>query len=158
MMFKSFLFVALLPAVKCFSLSDQPLSKLLSRHASSIAGLKDETQKIVPSLDVEPYSNDVFYLRYCLQDFESDDDRLHTLKENLNWRVGDGKSICDAAQASIAEATADGKWNNDPVRNAAPHADKINPYLTTVQTITTSTSKGDLFIVFALERLTTRPS
>jgi hypothetical protein len=136
--------LTVLPAAMGFSVSNPPVSKLLSEHASTIANLKAETAKIVPSVDAAPYSNDVYYLRYCLQDFESDDVRLDVLKENLKWRVGEGKEICDAAQAAIAQATADGSWKNDPVRNAAPSAGKINKYLTTKQTMTTSTSTGDL--------------
>jgi hypothetical protein len=40
----------------------------LDQHASSIASLKGEAAKIVPSLDEMPYNNDVFYLRYCLDE------------------------------------------------------------------------------------------
>jgi CRAL/TRIO domain len=138
--------LALLPVALGFSVSNLPVSTLLSEHASTIANLKAETAKIVPNVDIEPYANDVFYLRYCLQDFESDDARLDVLKDNLKWRLGEGKAICDAAQAAIAEATskAGTSWNNDPVRKAAPNADIINNYLTTKQTMTTSTSTGDL--------------
>lgn len=129
----------------CFSVSTPPVSKLLEQHASSIESLKAETAKIVPSIDVEPYSNDVFYLRYCHDDdFESDEARVAQLKENLQWRMSDGKAICEAATAAIDEATADGGWNNDPVYNAAPNAAKINKYLTPKQTITTTTSANDL--------------
>lgn len=142
----SLLALLLLPAlVLSFSVSSPPVSTLLEQHASSIASLKAETAKIVPSIDVEPYSNDVFYLRYCLDDdFESDDARVAQLQENLQWRIGDGKAICDAAQSAIAEATAGDKWNNEPVYNSAPFATKINQYLTPKQTITTTTSRNDL--------------
>ena len=136
--------LALLPAALGFSVSNMPVSMLLNEHASTIQNLKAETAKIVPNVDHEPYANDVFYLRYCLQDYESDEARLDVLKNNLKWRLGEGKAICDAAQAAIAEATSAGSWNNDPVRNAAPNANIINKYLTTKQTLTTSTSTGDL--------------
>lgn len=122
------------------------MSALLDQHASSIASLKGEAAKIVPSLDEMPYNNDVFYLRYCLdEELDSNDARVEQLRENLAWRMGDGKDICEAAQAAIKQATAtEGIWNNEPVYNAAPNASKINKYLTPVQTITTTTSKDDL--------------
>lgn len=132
-------------AASAFSLSSQPVSKLLEQHADRVSLLKSETQKIVGSTDAEPYCNDVFYLRYCLDDSKGDDEQVALLKENLAWRTtGSGKSICDAAQSALQKATADGGWNNDPVRDAAPHASIINNFITSSQCLTTSTSKGDL--------------
>jgi hypothetical protein len=117
----------------------EPVSKLLEQYAGSIATLKEETAKIVGSTDVLPYSNDVFFLRYCLAGWGTEE-----LKESLAWRQGPGKKICESAVAAFQKATEGDKWNNDPVRDAAPHADKINPYITPSTALTTSTSKGDL--------------
>ena len=142
----SLIVFAVLPMITLgFSISIPPVSSLLSQYAASIATLKEETAKIVPSVDVEPYSNDVFYLRYCVEDFDSDEARVEQLKKNLQWRIGDGKAICDSAQKAVARATAEaGKWNNDPVQNAAPNADKINKYITPHQSLTTTTNAKDL--------------
>ncbi|KAG7358284.1 CRAL/TRIO domain containing protein [Nitzschia inconspicua] len=117
----------------------EPVSALLTKHVSGIARLKEETQTVVGSIDSVPYNNDVFYLRYCVEDKGIDD-----LKATLAWRQGEGKSICDAAVAALAKATENGKWNNDPVRNAAPNANKINQYITPSTTLTTTSSQGDL--------------
>lgn len=140
-----FLLLGLLASTaSAFSLSSQPVSKLLEQNADRVSLLKSETQKIVGSVDLEPYSNNVFYLRYCLDGNKGDDEQLDLLKENLAWRTGEGKSICDAAQSAIQKATADGGWNNDPVREAAPHASVINKFITSSQCLTTSTTPGDL--------------
>jgi hypothetical protein len=118
----------------------EPVSTLLERHIPEIARLKEETQATVSNFDSAPYNNDVFYLRYCVEEKGIDD-----LKKTLAWREGEGKAICDAAVEAYEMAAADiGKWNNEPVRNAAPYADKINQYITPSTTLTTSSSRGDL--------------
>ena len=117
----------------------KPVSVLVQEHVSSIARLKEETQAIVGSIDSVPYNNDVFYLRYCLSDKGVDE-----LKENLAWRTGDGKYVCDLATAAFQKASAGEKWDNAPVRDGAPNADKINQYITPSQCLTTSSSFGDL--------------
>jgi len=119
----------------------EPVSVLLQKYVSDIARLKEETQSIVGSdnFDQVPYNNDVFFLRYCLED-----KGIEELKENLAWRQGEGKKICDAATTAFEGATADGGWNNDLVRKSAPSAEIINQYLTEKTGMTTSSSKGDL--------------
>ena len=118
----------------------ESVSTLSQNHASDIARLKEETLDIVGSLDSLPYNNDVFYLRYCLEGKGVDD-----LKQNLAWRLGPGKAICDAAIDSFAKATAkSGKRNDEPVHNGAPFASIINQYITPDNTLTTSSSQGDL--------------
>ena len=117
----------------------EPLSALLQKHTSDIARLKEEAQAVVGSIDQVPYNNDVFYLRYCLEEKGVDE-----LKENLAWRQGAGKAICDAAVEAFGKATAGDKWNNDPVREAAPSAAIINEYINPSTSLTTSSSQGDL--------------
>ena len=117
----------------------EPVSVLLQKHVSDIARLKEETQAIVGSIDDLPYNNDVFYLRYCLGGKGVDE-----LKENLAWRQGAGKSICETSISAFKKATEGGKWNNDPVREAAPNAPNINQYITPENVVTTSSSKDDL--------------
>ncbi|KAL3940514.1 MAG: hypothetical protein SGBAC_004965 [Bacillariaceae sp.] len=119
--------------------SKEPLSALLQKHSSEISKLKEEAKAVVGSLDSVPYSNDVFYLRYCLAE-----KGVEELKGTLAWRQGEGKAICEAACLAFAEATAGGKWNNEPVRNGAPNAATINKYITPDQCLTTTSSTGDL--------------
>jgi hypothetical protein len=132
---------ALLPVVSlAFSLSKKPVSSLLSEYASKIASLKEQTSTLVGDISVEPYSNDVFYLRYALSGDEADSQ----LKEALDWRLGVGKYICKAATEAVLEATSDGAWKNGPVLARAPNSKLINKYLTSSTCLTTTTSQGDL--------------
>ena len=117
----------------------EPVSLLLQKHASDIARLKEEALPIVGSIDQTPYNNDVFYLRYCLED-----KGIEELKENLAWRQGAGKEICDAAVLAFKKATAGDSWDNGPVRDGAPSAALINKYITASTSMTTSSSHGDL--------------
>ena len=48
-------------------ISNQPVSSLLQQHVEQIAQLKSITTEEVGSIESEHYSNDVFYLRYCLE-------------------------------------------------------------------------------------------
>lgn len=135
-----------LPSTGGFGVQD-PVSVLLQRHVSDIARLKEETQAIVGNIDRIPYNNDVFYLRYCIDD-DDDDTGVDALKTALEWRQGEGKIVCDAAATAFTAATTstttDKKWNNVPVRDGAPNAASINKYITPATTMTTSSSKGDL--------------
>lgn len=117
----------------------EPVSALLQKHVSDIARLKEETQAIVGNIDSTPYSNDVFYLRYCLAEKGVDE-----LKETLAWRQGAGKEICQAARTAFEKATDGDKWDNEPVRSGAPNAALINKYITPSTCLTTSSSQGDL--------------
>lgn len=117
----------------------EPLSALLQKHATDIESLREITQGMGANLDSTPYNNDVFYLRYCLAEKGADD-----LKKTLEWRQGKGKSVCEAAVSAFEKATAGEKWENEPVRSAAPHATSINQFITPSNCLTTSSSKGDL--------------
>jgi len=130
-------------------ISQEPVSKLLSKHADSIGTLKQVCQeKLGPSaLESLPYSNDVFFLRYCIEaekkgDFQEQRDRL---EKTLDWRTGSGKSICDAATAAIQQATSGSSgWSNDGVLKAAPHAATITKFVTPSNVITTTSNQNDL--------------
>ena len=135
-------FSCILRSTRGFSLSDKPVSQLLKDKTQEIAKLKEEASSLGVDLSVAPYSNDVFFLRYCLDDSQDSDDA--SLKNTLEWRQGEGKSICDAAIAAIEAASSDGGgWNNEPVLTAAPSSSLVSPYLSS-NCLTTTTSKGDL--------------
>lgn len=120
----------------------EPVSALLQTHTSDIARLKQETQDVIGSTDMgsAPYNNDIFYLRYCLDEKGT----AMSLQDNLAWRRGEGKHICEAAVSAFEKATAGGKWDNDPVRDGAPNAALINKHITPSTSLTTSSSQGDL--------------
>ena len=114
------------------------LQSLLSTHQSDIASLKDVASKISADEAVAP-QNDVFYLRYVLDDsHESDEQRVAALKSNLEWRMKEGNNIVTSAYKAVQSATSEGKWNNEPVSAAAPHSNLINKYLKSEQCITTN--------------------
>ena len=134
------LLLHLVPSL-AFHLAAKPVSQLLTDKAYAIASLKGQASDLGIDLSREPYSNDVFFLRYCLKDEE---DAASRLESNIKWRQGPGKLICDAAQRAIVEATKNGGWDNGPVLEAAPNSDKIRAYLKPSNIITTTTSTGDL--------------
>jgi len=116
------------------------LQSLLTTHQSDIASLKEVASKVATSANESVLPpTDVYYLRYILNDsYEDDTQRREALTSNLQWRMNEGNPIVTCAANAIEAATADGKWNNDPVRNGAPHAALINDFITTNQCITTS--------------------
>ena len=135
----------------------QPISKLLQDYARPIAELKtiatQELSSSGASMSDEPYSNDVFYLKYCLEYVDDDDEddfeaAKQCLMQNLAWRTSSsskGHDICQAARMAVAKATEDGDgWNNDPVLAAAPYSTEIASFLTPQQCLTTTSSQGDL--------------
>mmetsp|Transcript_1672 Transcript_1672/g.2760 ORF Transcript_1672/g.2760 Transcript_1672/m.2760 type:complete len:309 (-) Transcript_1672:112-1038(-) len=123
-----------------FSLSDKPVSTLISENADKISSLKEAAAAIASDAP----EDDVFYLRYALTGAD-DADLKSRLKENIKWRSSDeGRLVCDAAKAAIAEATSGDKWNNAPIRSAAPYASVVNDFITETSTVTTTSRSGDL--------------
>lgn len=122
-------------------ISSKPsLQSLLTTHQSEIDSLKSIATSISTNEAISP-KNDVFYLRYILEPAYADaDERETALKSNIDWRMNEGLSIVTSAHDAIALAVSsdDGRWKNDPVRQAAPHSSKINEYITTTQCITTT--------------------
>ena len=130
--------------VKALQSPYPPVSDLLSQHAATIASLKSLTTEMVGSISEEPYSNDVFYLHFCLQDGEK---AKESLQKCLEWRVGDqGKVICEAARNAVAQASPSdaNAWNNQPVLNAAPFSNKIANFLNDNVLTTINPDGGDL--------------
>lgn len=130
-------------AIVSFSaVSTKSTSALLADYADNIKTLKDKAKRTMDN----PPGNDVFYLRYCLAFPDDIPAQKERLEANLEWRSkGIGKSICESAELAILTANADKlKWNNEPLRVSAPYAPIINGYITPNQSITTTSSKGDL--------------
>merc|ERR1719201_2289316 len=110
--------------------------KLLEKQRATVDALKD----------VAPDFSEVALLRFALA-FKTQSEAATALKETLAWRSGAGSEIVEAAGAAYKEAFATGKYNNDPVRDGAPHAKTINQYITPKNILTMSTAEGDLVYV-----------
>ena len=94
--------------------------KLLEKQRATVDALKE--------LAPDDFS-EVALLRFALA-FPTQSEAATALKDTLAWRSGAGSEIVAAAGAAYKEAFATGKWNNDPVREGAPHAKMINQYIT----------------------------
>lgn len=123
-----------------FSLSDKPVSILLSENADKISSLKE----VAAAIASDAPEDDVFYLRYALTGADEEEMKSR-LEENVRWRSsGEGRLVCDAAKVAIEKATSGDDWNNDPVRAAAPYASVVNDFITEASIVTTSSRAGDL--------------
>lgn len=72
------------------------------------------------------------------------DAAAEAVDRSIEWRTSpEGKGLVEAAQASYAAATADGRWNNDPVLAAAPSSSKISPYVGPAKLLTLRNSRND---------------
>ncbi|KAL7453699.1 hypothetical protein ACHAWC_005351 [Mediolabrus comicus] len=111
----------------------------------------DSLSKIAKSSDIE--MSDVDLLRFALAYPDDVKEAEKALKNAIKWRQTTGKSIVDAAKGAVAKATANGGWDNDVVRDAAPHADVINDFITPRAVITTSTEDGDLVYVIRASQI-----
>ena len=121
-----------------FSAAAPSLQSLLSKHKTHIETLQDIAFKISDDEAVAP-KDDIFYLRYILKDSYKDDvERVAALKSSLQWRGNEGHAIVSSARKAVKLAMEGGKWNNDPVQNAAPYSKLIHDYLTPIQCITTN--------------------
>lgn len=111
----------------------------------------DSLSKIAKSSDIE--MSDVDLLRFALAYPDDVKEAEKALKNAIKWRQTTGKSIVDAAKGAVAKATSNGGWDNDVVRDAAPHADVINDFITPRAVITTSTEDGDLVYVIRASQI-----
>ena len=95
---------------------------------------------------IGPDVTELTRLRFAMQ-FPDPAEAKAAMRENVAWRAGAGKSIVESAAKAVAEATAGGGWDNEPVRAAAPHATAINEFVSPKNILTLSTAKGDLVYV-----------
>jgi hypothetical protein len=119
-----------------------PVSTLLTQHASTIAQLRQVCVERDVDVSSLPYSNDLFFLRYCISDKKVNDnsDPQTLLNQSLDWRLGIGKSICGVAAAAVEQAlSSSSRWDNTVVSYSAPHSTAIAPFITPQNCITTTT-------------------
>ena len=124
-----------------FSTPSPSVSALLDKHSETISQLKNVAEEKFP--EAAP-SESMFYLRYCLKDGTTDEEKTTLLETNLQWRLNEGKDIMKAAHDAVEAATSSGSWDNAPVRDLAPNADVVNKYINTPQCFTTTLRSGDL--------------
>ena len=118
-----------------------------SAVGSNLKSLIAANQKRIASLaSISNGVPEITLLRFALQ-FPNDADAQSALRDTLRWREGDGRYIVDSAAAAVAAATANGGWENEYVRSAAPYASKINKYITSKNILTISMNEGDLMYV-----------
>lgn len=138
-----------------------PVTTLLADHAGTIAKLRGlcSTRDAIDITQL-PYSNSVFFLRYCLSASSpstntatissiDEDAVLLKFKDSLDWRLSPvGQRVTNLARMAVDEASADRSgWNNNVVYMSAPHSSTIRNYITSQNCITTTTQMagmGDL--------------
>lgn len=114
---------------------------------SNVKSLIDANRSRMTTLaSISPDDSEITILRFCLQ-FPNQADAESALKANNRWRNGSGRNIVDSAAKAVEDATAGGGWENDVVRAAAPHATKINKFITSKNILTMSMDEGDLLYV-----------
>ncbi|CAM9723157.1 unnamed protein product [Heterosigma akashiwo] len=85
-------------------------------------------------------------LRFALA-FDSQAEAKQALRDSVAFRKGAGRPLVEAAAKAVEQATANGGWDNEPVRAAAPNSASINEFITPKNIVTLSTDKGDLIYV-----------
>jgi len=91
--------------------------------------------------------SDITRLRFALG-FDTASEAKSALREAIAYRSkGRGKAIVEAALDAYETAFIGGGWDNDFVRDAAPHAKLINKFISSKNIVTTSTQSGDLVYV-----------
>lgn len=103
---------------------------LLQFHGPRIAALKSSSALAQLS--------DMTLLRHVMKHGAEAE---QALQETQAWRAGAGKHIVAAAARAVEQAMQDPKrWDNRPVEEAAPSADKINPRVADGIVTTTATN------------------
>jgi len=110
----------------------------------------EELRKAVPDGVV---MSEIDLLRFALAHPDDEKAAEEALRGAIRWRQTKGKRIVESAKEAVEKATANGGWDNDHVRDAAPHADVINPFITPKAVVTTSTEDGDLVYVIRASQI-----
>lgn len=131
-------------------------SSLSMAKASNMGGdlesLFRENRAMVDSLasvaaEEEEDVSELVCLRFALA-FDSLDEASEALKESMAWRKGKGKDIVTSAAQAVAQAKEGATgWDNEPVRNAAPHADRINKFIEPSNVLTLARDDGNLVYI-----------
>jgi len=96
---------------------------------------------------VFPEVSEITKLRFALA-FPTEAEARRALRSSVVYRRGaEGRSIVNAATKAVEQATANGGWDNEFVREAAPNAASINQFISSKNIVTLSTDNGDLVYV-----------
>jgi len=155
MMFRILVLLASLGVTSAFSTGQAPLRPVSAPKSAiqmgtvgeNVATLVDKNSvKMQELYSIAPDMSEVERLRFAIQ-FKDQAEAQQNVRDQLKWRAGAGKTIVESAAKAVAEASAGGAWDNEPVRMAAPHAATINPYITPKNILTIPTDDGDLVYV-----------
>ena len=120
---------------------------------TQVQSLLTKNKFLVDSLaSSAPDMSEMSRLRFAMQ-FPDAAEAKAKIAETVAWRAGEGKSIVESAAKAVAEATAGGGWDNEPVRLAAPHAATINQFITPKNIVSLSTDDGDLVYVIRASQI-----
>eukprot|EP00547_Thalassionema_nitzschioides_P006821 CAMPEP_0194220910 /NCGR_PEP_ID=MMETSP0156-20130528/29510_1 /TAXON_ID=33649 /ORGANISM="Thalassionema nitzschioides, Strain L26-B" /LENGTH=324 /DNA_ID=CAMNT_0038951141 /DNA_START=11 /DNA_END=985 /DNA_ORIENTATION=+ len=130
-----------------------PGYKIGSKTAGVLMNNRYVLEELTKALPDGVTMSDIDLLRFALAYPDDESAAEKALLNAIKWRQTEGKFIVEAAQDAVAKATANGGWDNDYVRDSAPHAEVINPFITPKAVITTSTEDGDLVYVIRASQI-----
>lgn len=117
--------------------TEKNIESLLRTHRATVDALGAVSRDV----------SEIRRLRFALA-FDTLSEAEGALRASLAYRsTGTGKAIVEAALDAFDTATIGGGWDNEPIRNAAPHAALINEYISSKSIVTMSTSDADLVYV-----------
>ncbi|CAK0864160.1 unnamed protein product, partial [Prorocentrum cordatum] len=120
---------------------DLSVEKLTKKYSSQIDELRNTCKDVLDDQD------DLYLLFFLLESKGDVPAAAENVREVLAWRKGEGAGIVATAEKAIAEATAGGGWNNEPVFAAAPNADKLKAFITPDCYVVLALPSGDLMSV-----------
>jgi hypothetical protein len=120
---------------------DLSVEKLTKRYRSAIDDLRSACKDVLEDQD------DLYLLFFLLENKGDVPAAAENVREVVAWRKGAGAGIVATAEKAIAEATAGGGWNNEPVFAAAPSSDKLKDFITPDCYVVLSLPSGDIMSV-----------
>lgn len=125
-----------------------PLQATKSNGGANVEKLLTTNRATVDALGKTfPEVAELTRLRFALA-FPSEAEARRALRSSVVYRRGaEGRSIVNAATKAVEQAIANGGWDNEFVRLAAPHSSAINKFITPKNIVSLSTASGDLVYV-----------
>jgi hypothetical protein len=118
-----------------------------SNGGANVKSLLTANRATVDALATEfPDVPEITRLRFALA-FSTRAEAKRALRDSVVFRRGAGRSLVDSAAKAHEQATANGGWDNEAVRAAAPHSASINQFITPKNILTLSADNGDLVYV-----------
>lgn len=117
------------------------VEKLTKKYRSAIDDLRSACKDVLDDQD------DLDLLFFLLESKGEVSAAAENVREVVAWRKGEGAGIVAKATKAIAEATAGGGWNNEPVFAAAPNSDTLKNFITPECYVVISLPTGDIMSV-----------